>query len=103
MGLFWVGQRDLGNSELEAGVRWETVEYSPTTQGLSDRTFDSLSASLGLVGSINENLTLSGMADLCRVAGFELPTNSYEDLSISLQRKLVVAGKDASVFCTAVT
>ncbi len=87
LGLFWVGQRDLGNSELEAGVRWETVEYSPTTQGLSDLTFDSLSASLGLVGSINENLTLSGMADLSSRAptaeelysnGPHLATNAFE-------------------------
>ena len=33
-----------------------------------------------------------------RVAGFELPTDSYEDLSLFVQRKLSFAGSDASVF-----
>ena len=87
LGLFWVGQRDLGDSELEAGVRWEKVDHSPTTQGLPDLTFDSFSASLGLVGSINDNLTLSGMADLSSRAptaeelysnGPHLATNAFE-------------------------
>ncbi|MFT5976084.1 MAG: iron complex outermembrane receptor protein [Gammaproteobacteria bacterium] len=87
LGLFWVGQRALGNSELEAGVRWEKAEHSPTTQGLPDLTFDSFSASLGVVGSINDSLTLSGMADLSSRAptaeelysnGPHLATNAFE-------------------------
>jgi len=68
LGLFWVAQRSLGgsegNTELEAGVRLEQVEYSPTSAGLPDVDFDSFSASLGLISSVSDQLTLSGMVDL---------------------------------------
>jgi len=33
-----------------------------------------------------------------RVAGLELPTDSYEDLSVFLQRKLALAGNELNVF-----
>jgi len=87
LGLFWVGQRALGNAELEAGVRWEEVDHSPTVQGLLDLSFDSFSASLGLVGPISDSLTLSGLIDLSSRAptaeelysnGPHLATNAFE-------------------------
>lgn len=99
-GLFWVGQRAIGNAELEAGVRWEQVDHSPTTQGLPDLSFDSFSASLGLVGSINDNLTLSGMVDLSSRAptaeelysnGPHLATNAFEIGDPNLDKEDVLA------------
>ncbi len=87
LGLFWVGQRDLGLAELEAGLRVEQVDHSPTTQGLPDLSFDSFSTSIGLVSSINDSLTLSGMVDLSSRAptaeelysnGPHLATNAFE-------------------------
>jgi len=99
-GLFWVGQRAIGNAELEAGVRWEQVDHSPTTQGLPDLNFDSFSASLGLVGSINDNLTLSGMVDLSSRAptaeelysnGPHLATNAFEIGDPNLDKEDVLA------------
>jgi len=86
-GLFWVGQRALGSLELETGVRFEQVDHSPSAQGLPDLSFDSFSASLGLLGSLNESLTLSGMLDLSSRAptaeelysnGPHLATNAFE-------------------------
>jgi len=100
LGLFWVGQRALGVTELEAGVRWEQVDYSPTTQGLSDLSFDSFSASLGLLGPINESLTLSGMIDISSRAptaeelysnGPHLATNAFEIGDPNLNEEDVVA------------
>jgi len=99
LGLFWVGQRALGKAELEAGVRWEQVDHSPTIQGLPD-SFDSFSASLGLVGSINESLTLSGMVDLSSRAptaeelysnGPHLATNAFEIGDPNLSEEDVLA------------
>lgn len=104
MGLFWVGQRDLSNflrnSELEAGVRWEQVDYSPTTPGLSDIDFDSFSASIGLLNSVTDNLTVSGMLDLSSRAptaeelysnGPHLATNAFEIGDPNLVEEDVVA------------
>jgi len=100
LGLFWVGQRALGNAELEAGARWEQVDHSPTTQGLADLSFDSFSASLGLVGPINENLTLSAMFDLSSRAptaeelysnGPHLATNAFEIGDPNLNEEDVLA------------
>jgi len=98
LGLFWVGQRAIGDAELEAGVRWEEVEHSPTTQGLPDLSFNS--ASLGLVGSINEGLTLSGTVDLSSRAptaeelysnGPHLATNAFEIGDPNLNEEDVLA------------
>lgn len=100
LGLFWVGQRQLGNAELEAGVRYEEVDHSPSTQGLPDLSFDSFSASLGLVGSINESLTLSGLLDFSSRAptaeelysnGPHLATNAFEIGDPNLNEEDVVA------------
>ena len=63
LGLFWVGQRHIGSAELEAGARFENVEHAPSTVGLPDLSFNSFSASVGLLGSISDSLTVSGMVD----------------------------------------
>jgi len=104
VGVFWVGQRELenflGNSELEAGVRWEQVDYSPTTPGLPDIAFDSFSASIGLLNSVTDNLTVSGMVDLSSRAptteelysnGPHLATNAFEIGDSDLSEEDVVA------------
>jgi len=100
LGLFWVGQRELGNAELEAGVRWEQVEHSPTIQGLPDLDFDSFSASVGLISSINDSLTLSGMVDMSSRAptaeelysnGPHLATNAFEIGDPNLNEEDVLA------------
>ncbi|MFQ3244617.1 MAG: iron complex outermembrane receptor protein [Arenicella sp.] len=100
LGLFWVGQRALGNAELEAGVRYEQVDHAPSTQGLPDLSFDSFSGSLGLVGSLNESLTLSGMVDLSSRAptaeelysnGPHLASNAFEIGDPNLNEEDVVA------------
>lgn len=86
LGLFWVGQRDLGNAELEAGLRFEQVDYSPSAD-LPDLSFASFSASLGLHGSVSKSIKLSGMIDLSSRAptaeelysnGPHLATNAFE-------------------------
>ena len=100
LGVFWVGQRELWNSELEAGVRWEQVDYSPTEPGLQDIDFNAFSASLGLVSSVNDNLTVSGMLDLSSRAptaeelysnGPHLATNAFEIGDPNLSEEDVVA------------
>lgn len=100
LGLFWVGQRALGNAELEAGVRFEQVDHSPSTVGLPDLSFDSFSASLGVHGSISESITLSGMIDLSSRAptaeelysnGPHLATNAFEIGDPNLNEEEVAA------------
>lgn len=100
LGLFWVGQRPLGNTELEAGVRFEQVDHSPSTSGLPNLSFDSFSTSLGLLGSLNESITLSGMVDLSSRAptaeelysnGPHLATNAFEIGDPNLNEEEVAA------------
>lgn len=100
LGLFWVGQRALGKAELEAGVRFEQVEHSPSTPDLPNLSFDSFSASLGLLGSINESITLSGMIDLSGRAptaeelysnGPHLASNAFEIGDPNLNEEEVAA------------
>ena len=95
-----MGQRSFGASELEAGIRWEQVDHSPSTSGLTNAKFDSFSASLGLVSSINENLTLSGMLDLSSRAptaeelysnGPHLATQAFEIGDPNLNEEEVLA------------
>ena len=46
-GLFWVGERPLGQFGLEAGLRVDRVEHTPANGG--SRDFTGASASLGLI------------------------------------------------------
>ena len=61
IGVFYVGQLDLGDGNLEAGVRYEQVEHDPTA-GRS-RDFNLGAASLGLIQPIGESWTLKGQID----------------------------------------
>ena len=99
VGLFWVGQQALGNGELEAGVRFEQVDHSPSID-LPDLSFNSFSASLGLHGSINEAVTLSALVDLSDRAptaeelysnGPHLATNAFEIGDPNLNEEQVAA------------
>ena len=51
-GLFWVGERSLGQFGLEAGLRVDRVEHEPATGG--SRDFTGSSASLGLIVPLGE-------------------------------------------------
>ena len=99
VGLFWVGQQALGNGELEAGLRFEQVDHSPSID-LPDLSFNSFSASLGLHGSINEAVTLSALVDLSDRAptaeelysnGPHLATNAFEIGDPNLNEEQVAA------------
>ena len=61
-GLFWVGERSLGESTLETGVRFDRVSHDPS-QGQS-RSFNGLSASLGFVIPLSDVWQGSLLADL---------------------------------------
>ena len=97
--MFWVGQQALGNGELEAGLRFEQVDHSPSID-LPDLSFNSFSASLGLHGSINEAVTLSALVDLSDRAptaeelysnGPHLATNAFEIGDPNLNEEQVAA------------
>ncbi len=99
VGLFWVGQHTLDWGEIEAGVRFEQVEHSPSLEQLPDLSFDLFSASLGLVHSINDRFSLSGMVDLSSRAptaeelysnGAHLATNAFEVGDPNLREEDVV-------------
>lgn len=85
LGLFYVAQTSVGNLGLEGGLRIERVEHSPSTG--NSRDFSAVSASLGLIRTISDSLTLSGQFDLSSRApmaielysdGAHLATQSYE-------------------------
>lgn len=61
IGLFYVGQRGVGNLGIEAGFRYEHVEQDPTIGATRD--FDLRSASLGLIQPLGSSWTLSGQLD----------------------------------------
>lgn len=99
-GIFWVGERPIGNAQLEAGFRWEQVDYAPTVEGLPDLDFDSFSASVGLVGPVNKSLTLAAMLDVSSRAptaeelysnGPHLATSTFEIGDPNLDKEEVVA------------
>ena len=60
-GLFWVGERPLGDLGLEAGLRYDRVEHTPA-QGQS-RDFSGASASLGLIVPLAEGWGATLLAD----------------------------------------
>lgn len=117
-GLFWVGQRELGDYEFETGLRWEKTDYAPTTPGVGDKDFDNLSASFGLVRSLTDELTVSALIDIANRAptieelfsnGPHLATQSFEIGDPSLQEEGVTAftlsagfGNDVVEFDTSV-
>ena len=60
-GLFWVGERSLGELGLEAGLRYDRVEHAPA-HGRS-RDFGGASASLGLIVPLGEGWEGTLLAD----------------------------------------
>ena len=60
-GLFWVGERPLGELGLEAGLRYDRVEHTPA-HGQS-RDFSGASASLGLIVPLAEAWGATLLAD----------------------------------------
>ncbi|MEO1576190.1 MAG: TonB-dependent receptor, partial [Pseudomonadota bacterium] len=62
VGVFWVGEKDLGEFDLEAGARVERVEHTPTAG--QSRDFSLFSASLGFVRNLNDAFSVSGVVDV---------------------------------------
>ena len=61
VGLFWVGERSLGEVGLETGLRYDQVEHTPE-HGQS-RSFSGASASLGLIMPLSESWSGTLLAD----------------------------------------
>jgi iron complex outermembrane recepter protein len=61
LGAFWVGERDLGNFELEAGVRLEGVRTKPSDN--RNRSFTSYAFSLGAVIPVEDHWSVGLLAD----------------------------------------
>ena len=60
-GLFWVGERSLGDLGLEAGLRYDRVEHTPANG--SSRDFSGASASLGLIVPLSDEWGATLLAD----------------------------------------
>ena len=60
-GLFWVGERPLGDLGLEAGLRYDRVEHTPANG--SSRDFSGASASLGLIVPLADGWGATLLAD----------------------------------------
>ncbi|RBP48925.1 TonB-dependent receptor [Arenicella xantha] len=61
-GLFWVGENNYSGFSVEGGVRVERVEHDPETS-LSEREYNTTSASLGVVVPQSDALTWSALLD----------------------------------------
>ena len=86
LGVFWVGDRDIGSLELEAGVRLDRVEHEPPS-GTGARDFTGASASVGLVAPLNftweatlllDYSTRAPVGEELYSAGSHLATQSFE-------------------------
>ena len=85
VGVFWVGQRQFGDTGIEVGVRYEHVGHEPT-EGRA-RNFDLGAASFGLIQPLTDRWTLSAQLDFSSRApvaeelyseGPHLATQSFE-------------------------
>ena len=61
VGLFWVGERAIGELGLEAGLRYERVAHDPARG--SSRDFSGFSTSLGLIVPLGERWRGTLLAD----------------------------------------
>lgn len=86
-GIFWVGQRRFGTLGIEAGLRFDSVELDPANSQSRARDFNTVSASLGFIQPLSEQLTFSGQLDYSSRApiaeelysfGPHLATRSFE-------------------------
>ncbi len=99
-GLFWVGERPVGDLELETGFRIETIEHEPV--GAASRSFTGMGASLGAVLPFANGWRLGLIADYSSRApvaeelysdGPHLATTSFEvgDLSLDEEKAFNVS------------
>ena len=84
-GLFWVGERSLGDLGLEAGLRYDRVQHDPAHGSSSD--FNGASASVGLIIPLGDRWETTLLADYSSRApvgeelfshGPHLATRSFE-------------------------
>ena len=66
--IFWVGERHFDALDIEAGLRYEQVDYEPTGADefgvdFEDTDFSTISASFGGVYSLNDATKLSALFD----------------------------------------
>jgi len=66
--IFWVGERHFGSFDLEAGLRFEQVDYDPTGTGedetaFEDTDFSTFSASIGGVHDFENKAQFSWLVD----------------------------------------
>ena len=61
VGLFWVGERSIGELGIEAGLRYDRVEHAPAHS--TSRDFTGGSASLGLIVPLGEGWEGTLLAD----------------------------------------
>ena len=96
-GLFWLGERNFSNFDLEAGLRINETQHKPSIA--AEKTFSNTSASLGAVIPITDNLTMNMIIDHSSRApvaeelyseGAHLTTNSYERGNASLDSESAI-------------
>ena len=99
LGVFWVGERDYGSFDLEAGLRFESVEHDPSEAGFGTLDFDTFSSSIGGVYHFSDAFRISGLIDYAGRApsieelysnGPHLATQTFEvgDLTLSEEQSL---------------
>ncbi len=100
VGVFYVGERALGEFQIEAGARYEHVAHDPTANDA--RNFDLYAVSLGLIRPLGNDWTVSAQSDLSTRApvaeelysnGPHLATGSFEigDPTLNEERATNVA------------
>jgi iron complex outermembrane receptor protein len=95
-GLFWVAEREFDKWSLETGVRLDRVEHSPSTAGLADVDFSTVSGSLGAIIPTSDALSWSALLDYTERApaveelysdGAHLATQTFEIGDTDLQKE----------------
>ncbi|MFT5611025.1 MAG: iron complex outermembrane receptor protein, partial [Polaribacter sp.] len=81
---------DLVRGELDAGTSNRNLPRIPAARSSVGLSWKSDAWEMGI-----DYLRVNNQR---RVAGFELPTDGYEDLSVFLLRKLALAGNEVNVF-----
>ena len=99
-GLFWVAERAFSNFDLELGARVEEVQHEPSPSELNKLSFNTSSASLGVVVPLNSAFTVSALLDYSSRApsieelfsnGPHLATQSFEVGKLDLKKEDAIA------------
>ena len=77
LGIFTLQQLDRGSLSYQFGARYETQDTSARDGGFPDRSFDGLSASLGIVWQASENYSIG--ASLARSVKMPTSEELYSD------------------------